>query len=110
MGRKWTKIGGIGAKKLERPESGEEKNPKSRPKAQKSRKNSPGRNRKGSIRDRPPHFKSLPAAPPKAPRARQGGAPIAVLGAGTGLGEAFATMGANGDYEARRGHPQSSGR
>lgn len=27
------------------------------------------------------------------------GSPIAIIGAGTGLGEAFATMGANGDYE-----------
>lgn len=28
------------------------------------------------------------------------GAPKAVIGAGTGLGEAFLTMGLNGDYEA----------
>mmetsp|Transcript_1432 Transcript_1432/g.5745 ORF Transcript_1432/g.5745 Transcript_1432/m.5745 type:complete len:436 (+) Transcript_1432:90-1397(+) len=27
------------------------------------------------------------------------GSPIAIIGAGTGLGEAFATLGANGDYE-----------
>ena len=30
------------------------------------------------------------------------GAPIALLGAGTGLGEAFMTTGENGDYEASR--------